>query len=485
MLNGRIRTIVHVLLQAFILSAVAAQGDLSAAPPSTGTTLRVGVAFTDITPKKFPVSMTGSFWDRMAVGAHDRLYARCMVLDDGRTRVVIVVCDSCLISREIFDRVKDYASKAADIPPSHILMSATHTHTAPTAVALADCVPDSDYVGYLVQRLMVAVVAANSSLIPAKVAWGVGKQPDEVFNRRWKMKAGAIPPNPFGRTDKVRMNPPRGSADLLEPAAPTDPDVTVLSVQTADGKPLALFANYSLHYVGGIPPQQVSADYFGEFARQAATKLGAGKTSPFVAMLSNGTSGDINNYNFRNPRPAAKPFERVRAVAGKVGDTALAAVKDAKYSADISLAMQETEIELAIRKPSADELQQAKELLADVTPDRRLTLPEVYARETVRLHEGPQSIKLKLQALRIGDLAIAAVPCEAFVEIGLEIKKRSPHKPTCIVGLANGYNGYLPTPEQHTLGGYETWRSGWSNLEVEASRKITDELLKLLKDVSR
>ena len=55
-----------------------------------------------------------------------------------------------------------------------------------------------------------------------------------------------------------------------------------------------------------------------------------------------------------------------------------------------------------------------------------------------------------------------------FVEIGLEIKKKSPLKPTFTIELANGYNGYLPTPEQHELGGYETWRARSSYLEVDA-----------------
>src|SRR5207248_4340681 len=98
---------------------------------------------------------------------------------------------------------------------------------------------------------------------------------------------------------KVKMNPPRQSADLLEPAGPTDPSVTVLSLRTAADKPLALFANYSLHYVGDMPP--LSADYFGVFADVIGQKLKAGPG--FVAMLSNGTSGDVNNINFKEAVP--------------------------------------------------------------------------------------------------------------------------------------------------------------------------------------
>jgi hypothetical protein len=81
--------------------------------------------------------------------------------------------------------------------------------------------------------------------------------------------------------------------------------------------------------------------------------------------------------------------------------------------------------------------------------------------------------------MRIGDLGIAAIPCEVFVEIGLEIKAKSPFKPTFAISLANGYNGYLPTPEHHKLGGYETWRARSSYLEVDAAPKIVDTVMEL------
>ncbi|MFO7976876.1 MAG: hypothetical protein R6V12_19875, partial [Candidatus Hydrogenedentota bacterium] len=81
--------------------------------------------------------------------------------------------------------------------------------------------------------------------------------------------------------------------------------------------------------------------------------------------------------------------------------------------------------------------------------------------------------------LRIGDLSIAAIPCEVFAETGLEIKEKSPFAKTFTIELANGYNGYLPTPEQHALGGYETWRARSSCLEVPASDAITTAVFEL------
>jgi hypothetical protein len=112
-------------------------------------------------------------------------------------------------------------------------------------------------------------------------------------------------------------------------------------------------------------------------------------------------------------------------------------------------------------------------------------LVEVYARETVLLDSYPREVDCVIQAMRIGDLAICAIPCEVFVEIGQELKQKSPFKPTFTISLANGYNGYLPTPEHHALGGYETWRARSSYLEVNASTQIVATLVRMLESLNR
>src|SRR6266478_5889771 len=93
---------------------------------------RAGAFAGDITPTKFPVSVNGGMQDRQAKSAHDRMHARALVLDDGTTKIALVVCDSCMIPRQITDAAKALAQKATGIPPKRILISATHTHTAPT-----------------------------------------------------------------------------------------------------------------------------------------------------------------------------------------------------------------------------------------------------------------------------------------------------------------------------------------------------------------
>jgi hypothetical protein len=438
---------------------------------------KAGAFAEDVTPTKFPISVNGGFADRKATVANDPLHARCLVLDNGRTKLAIVVVDSCMMPRELLDAAKVLAEKKTGIPAAHILISATHTHSAPTVAGVFQSDPDAGYVQFLTEKIAEGIEQAHKRLVPAKIAWGVAQEPNQVFNRRWKMKPGFKNANPFGGEDKVRMNPPRANPDLIEPAGPTDPAVTVLSVRTADDKPLALFATYSLHYVGDLPP--LSADYFGAFANSVTSKLKADKD--FVAALSNGTSGDVNNIDFKAEATKTAPGERCRLVADAVATTALKAVEGAKYDTPIGLKALTAEIELGVRKPSADEVKRAEGILEKAKGRELRGAEEVYARETVLIAKYPDTVKVPLQLLVIDSRAVVAIPCEVFTEIGLEIKKSvSIYKTTAVVSLANGYFGYLPTPAQHALGGYETWRARSSFLEVDASVKITKAVSDLM-----
>ncbi len=446
---------------------------------------RAGAHAEDVTPQKFPISVNGGMRDRQAIGAHDRLHARCLVLDDGNMRIALVVVDSCMIPREITDRAKQLAFQYTKISPDRILISATHTHTAPTVAGVFQSDPDEAYQKYLAEKIAMGIKNAVDNLEPARIGWGVGQNSDQVFNRRWLMESQTINPDPFGKNDdRVRMNPGYQNPGLVKPAGPIDPDVSLLSVQALNGRPIALLANYSLHYVGGVRP--LSADYFAAFAERMTQLMEAQKTDPpFVGIMSNGTSGDINNINYGGPAPKRRePYEQIRVVANSVAQTAFEAYKKIRHKNWVSLDMAQAEIELGVRLPSEQDVKRAKEILAKAKGPVLRTRPEIYARETVLLAKYPPKVKLILQAIRIGDLGIVSTPCETFVEIGLEIKEKSLFRHTFTIELANGYNGYLPTPRQHKLGGYETWRARSSYLEENASVVITQTLLDLMKKVA-
>lgn len=446
---------------------------------------RAGAYAMDITPEKFPISSNGQLTDRQVTAVHDPLHARCLVLDDGRTKIAIVICDSCMIPRKVFDDAKRLAALKAEIPTSRMLMAATHTHTAVTVGGVFQSEPDLDYQKFLVERIAEGIAKANANLQPARLGVGVGNDPTQVFNRRWLLKDGKFGEDPFGNsTDRAKMNP-GNHPDKTKPAGPIDPQIGLLSLQTPSGQPLAVLANYSLHYVGGVGGNVLSADYFGEFANRIARRLDATKVDPpFVGIMSNGTSGDINNVNYAlKTRPRREPFEQISIVAESVAENAHKALREMKYEENPTITMMEKEIVLGVRRPSEKDVARAKELLAAAGDGPYKTLPEVYARETLLMTKYPATVTVKLQAIRIGSLGIAAIPCETFVETGLAIKKHSPMKPTFTIELANGYNGYLPTPEQHALGGYETWRARSSYLAVDAEPKIRETVLQLLQRV--
>jgi hypothetical protein len=435
---------------------------------------RAGAALSNVTPP-LGSSINGGFQDGKATLIHDELHARCLALDDGSTRLVFVVVDSCVIGREIFDSAKRLVHEATGLPVENIMMSATHSHSCGTAQAVGQSEPDPMYQRFLARRIADGVRRAMNNLAPAKIGHGSARVPGQVFNRRWKMQPGTIAPTPLGvLTDQVKTNPGVKNPNLVEPAGPTDPEVAFLSVQSVDGKPLALFANYSLHYVGGVGPGHISADYFGVFAERIGQLLGADDDEDdpaFVGLMSNGTSGDINNIDFRNGQEKQPPYGRIKIVAEEVAQAVAAAVKGIEHRDDVVLAAAQKEIELGLRLPTPDEVTQARAVMQQSKLFPRMeTLEQVYARESVLLAEFPASVLAPLQVFKIGELRVSAIPAEVFVEIGLELKKR--HAPTFTVSLANAYHGYLPTPEQHALGGYETWRARSSCLEVEASTKI-------------
>jgi len=256
--------------------------------------------------------------------------------------------------------------------------------------------------------------------------------------------------NPFGGMDQVRMNPPAASQDLIGSAGPTDPGVGFLSVQAADGRPIALLANYSLRHVGGKDPGDISADYYGAFAARIEESLGATRQDPpFVGILSNGTGGDINNVDFRKPSERLPHYAKIRTVAGELADKILEASRGLTFHDWVELKVGYRESELATRRPTTAQIDWAQRLLRQPSGQMPYHINEkIYAGRTMLMAAYPERINFPLQALGVGDPAILTVPVEAFAEIGLTLKAKSPFSSTFTIGLANGYFGQpLPDPK--------------------------------------
>ena len=455
---------------------------------ATAGELQAGAAVSNITPE-IGREIIGGFVPYPSTHVHDDLHARCLVLDDGATTLALVVCDLLGIDCVVSEEAREIIAQRVGIPRERVLISATHTHSASSALGkdsrklnqTAD-----EYQSFVARRIADGVARAANNRRPAEIGFGSADAPEHVFNRRWHMRPGTVPVNPFGELDVVKMNPPRANPNLIRPAGPTDPVVSFLAVRGTDGRPIALYAAYSLHYVGGVGPGHVSADYFAVFCEQLKrlvvqdTPLDE-EVPPFVAMLANGTSGDINNINFRHRSSRKKRYEQMGFVGRDVAQKVHEALPAVTYRGDVTLAASYREPTIAWRRPTAERKEWATKKLAAGRGSPR-DISYIYAQRTMRLAEYPETTSVPLHVLRIGDVCLGTMPFEVFCEIGLEFKSRCPLQPSFMVELAHGYFGYLPTPSQHRLGGYETW-IGTNRVEPMASDKLLEVLLEMAAEV--
>ncbi|HJN08197.1 MAG TPA: hypothetical protein QF564_05865 [Pirellulaceae bacterium] len=458
-------------------------------------TFQAGAATSNITPPIGSDQTLGAS-KRQATHVHDELHARCLVLDDGQSKLALVVCDLRHISAEVVVNAKQIIERSTGIPPECVLVSATHTHTS-TGAKLEDRDGQTyyDYRAFLTRRIADGVLRAVNQLQPARIGWGVVEEPTQVFNRRWFLMPSRGPI--YGAHDNIEQvdtNP--GYRGLLRPAGPVDPQITFLSVQSTAGKPIALLASYGLHYVGGVPAKTISADYFAIFADRVGELLGADRHQdpPFVGIMANGTSGDVNNLarysdeelEKRSPQPTKRyqPYEKAREVAHLCAEKVMQVHKSLQWHDHVKLSSVQRTLTFERRYPTKAEVEWAEAVKAKKIKPMSTSRYSTY--RTVLAYASPEmppTIDVVVQTHRIGDLAVAAMPFEVFAEIGLELKQRSPIQPLMNTSITNGSHGYLPTPEQHRLGGYETW-IGVNKVQLDASVKMVDALLEMLGELN-
>lgn len=445
--------------------------------------LRAGAARVDITPPLGTV-VNGDLLPHYARWVHDPLFAKALVLDAGSVTLALVVVDTCAMPRDFLDDVKRQIQQRTGIPPAHVLVASTHTHAAGSVMSLLGSPADLPYRQSLPAKLVAAVETAHQARRPAKLAFGAVEAPEHVVCRRFFVKPGYTSVNPVtGAAEPVKTNPFGAEAFLAGRASVPDPQVGFLAVRGVDDRWISVLANYGLHYVGDWPNGTISADYFGVFSEQLREMLGA--DDDFVGMMSNGTSGEINIWDFLNPdRYPAEPFAKSALIGGALAGKVAAALPGLAWQEAPRLEARYAEVPVGVRKPTADELASARAVVAETayealgldSPD---LLPRLYAREQVLLAEYPDVVSFPVQALRVGDGAIGALGGEFFAETGLALKAAFAPAPYFTVTMANGYVGYVPPAHELDRGGYETWRCRSSFLEAGAEARLRGALLTL------
>lgn len=449
-------------------------------PADAGAEFQAGAAIVDVTPTKLPAIVNGGLVSRSVGEVKTRLNARALALSDGTTKLVIVVVDSCMLPRPLLDEVKQLAEKRTGVPMNRLLISATHTHSAPASMACLGTDIDPDYVPLVKLKIVDAIAAALAKLQPAKVGFGKENAADFTALRRWIRRPDRISDDPFGNpTVRATMHAGSNWDNVTGESGPEDPDVSLVSIQSIDGEPLAVLANFSMHYYSG--EKGLSADYFGLFCEGLKQRIAPDEN--FVGIMSHGCSGDIWRRDYTQP-DKWDPKQTIDKYASGLLDIAMKAYRKIAYRSDVTLAMSEQRMTLKYRVPDKQRLEWAQQIVAELGDQPPTTQQQVYATEQIILHERQQT-EIVVQGIRIGDIGIATTPNETYAITGLKIKAASPLAHNMVIELANGGDGYIPPPEQHRFGGYNTWAARSAGLEVMAEPKITEACISLLEDVAQ
>lgn len=445
--------------------------------------LLAGAARLDITPTLGTI-INGDFVTHFAHTIHDPLYAKALWLETDSGVLVFVVVDICVMGQELIDEAKALIEKKHDIVPAAVMISSTHTHAGGSVEEVHLVPADLAYRRNIPAMISEAVGLAKGRKKAAKLAFGSVQAPEHQLCRRFWMQEGYIPINPVtGERDTIKTNPFGVENQILKPVAVPDPELSFLAVQGLDGKWISILGNYSMHYVGDWANGTVTADYFGSFSESLRNQLGAGED--FTGILSNGTSGDINIWDFCQEKtyPEA-PFAKSKFIGEALAAKVMGELDKLQWEIHPKLASRYEVLDLTRRLPDEGELKRAKEMVEKGDFERLLPdqegLPYLYAREQVLLASFPPIASCPVQVFFIGSGKIGALPGELFAETGLKLKKERGDRPYFTVCLANGNLGYIPPDHELEKGGYETWRCRISNLDVEAEETIRKKLLDLL-----
>ncbi len=419
--------------------------------------LQAGAATSNITPW-LGVTMPGSFHPRYGEDVHDELLAKALVIDNGDVRIAMVTCDLIAIPEAIANAVKARIEERCGISPECVMVNATHTHSGAGVSNLLGMGEDEGYTTWLPLKVADAVELAVKRMQPARAGFASVMEDRISFYRRWLMKDGT-----------VRMNPGLNNPDLVRPMGEIDPELAMMYVEGVDGTPISVVASFSLHYVGTGSVGEVSADYFGQFFNLMRHYLGGN----CVPILWNAASGQINNNDYSGERIwRDRGHPRARRMANVLAGHVLTEIQLMDLDEELALEAVTGTLEFSRKVITETDLDIAEQILAGgydyeegpfswvVGQPVRKDRVGVYARQCQRLAVLPEQMTAPVQAIRLGDAAILALPGEIFVETGLLIKAQTSASPLMLVSLANGYIGYVCTDEALTQeGGYETWAS--------------------------
>lgn len=434
------------------------------------TKLRAGSSSRDISPRK-GVSLGGyPHHPRPNTGVHDPLYASCLYLFDGQTKLALVTLDIIVLSKVNVQIIRERACKTSGIPEKNIMISCSHSHSAPRGS----------------HNMTMDVFETGSGLDELYVSKVINAAVDIIA----EAAAGAVPAE-LGIEKGVCGREQGVGGNRRDPQGAADPEVWVIGVKDLHDNLLAMLVKYTLHPTFLHSDNfQVSADYPGyirKFIKENYPET--------VFLFAQGTSGNQSPRYFRS----GKTFAEAERVGTAIGKEAEQVLNRMSFSGDIPLQVLSREINLDLRKFPQKEYAEAcveeTRKTWHALRDSGAPEPDVWSAELLFLgaedtlsmlmlyEKGELTVlnensPMEVQVLSIGDTRIVGLPGEIFVEYGITIQYRSPFPKTFVVALANGtLPGYAATEQAYAVGGYET---GASMLTGKSGLQLVDTAVDLL-----
>jgi neutral ceramidase len=414
---------------------------------------------------------------------HDPLYARALVVGDGETRAVLIAADSIGYSNDILGSGRSFThevrlrvERLTGIPAGHVMLASSHAHSTPETIhirRLLDTPAAQPWLEVLMDQLASAAAMAAQRQRPHTLRIGTG----QVHGLSWSRRI-------IGQHGKLYAWSDRPPDDQVADWGAIDHQVGVLLFEGTEGDSRIVVANFACHAVTVQVQPLVSADYPGVAMALVESVMPGCQGSLFLQ----GACGDQNplygdTRDFRDvERYGLMLGGEIVAQASELGapghphSVPLVAVAAEQVSFPLR--------DLPPRGPLLAAYEEAGRKLAAASTEAekgRWAREQRLVQEALTLIErGTGPVVGEVQVLRLGDVALVGVPGEPFVELGLEIKRRSAAPHTLVVGYANGYIGYLATPRAWEQGGYEVSLGPWARVGPGGGPLLVEKAVALI-----
>lgn len=418
---------------------------------------RVGAASAEMVAED-PMVIGGGIGPGFVQGQEGKLQATALVIQ-GEIKLCLIAVDILMMNRDYLDQAAQQIESQCGIPFDHILINASHTHHAPSTVTVHGYERDEEFCRRTVQAIVDAAVAADlasKASPPTRGRFRLGQEASVGQNSRQLLKDG-----------KIYWIGPRD--DFVRPTGPFDVDLPVMVFEGQNGAIRGAWFNHSTHCIGTRTGKR-SPSFYGF----AAQELSDQHSAPFLFL--SGAAGSTHNLSLTCD-------EMITRIKGATNEAMVHAVPST------SSVLRAIKLEVAFTMRTFDETKEdaaVVEYCRKYAPANADGIIDVFreSRRKLKPLQGEER-KMWLQAMRIGDVYLIAVPAEFFTALGLEIKRRSPHRYTFVCGLSNDYVGYTPTREGFERGGYQTWTGLHSFTEIGTGEMMVEESLKLLEEIGK